>query len=316
MRRTISAVFSKELIQKMLHRAESVMAEIRRDYFPEVGLQDFRTRHLGHTSLVMKMAAFRFASGELLHDLKKSVEKNAGLEGLSDDPLMLHPIFYLRFSWPDVSYSKAHESAFLDSQPHFDRAFGLPAHSFWTPLEPASDATGGICYFEDERTLKTYEYGPSNKHNYDTYLAAAASLDPLLRETVQAPALDVGDVFTFDRTVLHGATKPKAARRVSFDFRLCRVSAVSQSAPWVQGLLAEFNRAPDLCNARNLLTIGDFLGASRILKQISDATGNKDLGLVADSLSQLAPGPDLLRQHAVMAWQSEYSWARPTAGAY
>lgn len=316
MRRTISRVFPRELIQETLRHAEAVMAEIHADYFAEMDLHEFRTRHLGHTSLVMKMAAFRFASGDLLHSLKQAIEKNAGIEGLANDPLMLHPIFYLRFSWPGVSYSESHGAAFLDSQPHFDRAFGLPAFSFWTPLEPASDATGGICYFEDERTLDEYAYGPSNKHNYDTYLAAAATLDPLLRETVLAPTLDVGDVFTFDRTILHGATKPKTARRVSFDFRLCRASAAAQSAPWVQSLLAEFNRAPDLCNARNLLTIGDFLGASRILKQIAARSANQDLHLVADSLSKLAPGPDLLRQHAVMAWQSEYSWARPSASAY
>ena len=315
MRRTVHAVFPKELVQELLQRAEAVMAEIRADYFPGSDLHAFRSGHLGHTSLIMKMAAFRFASGDVLNRLKRVIAENAGMEGLSGDALLLHPIFYLRFSWPDVSYSSAHKSAFLDSQPHYDRAFGLPAHSFWMPLEPASGATGGICYFEDERALKAFEYGPSNKHNYDTYLEAAAALDPLLRETVQAPVLNVGDVFTFDRTVLHGATKPKSARRVSFDFRLCRASAVAQSAPWVQDLVAEFNRAPDLCNARNLLTIGDFLGASRVLSRVAEVTDNRDLGLLADSLSQLAPGPDLLRQHAVMAWQSEYSWARPAAAS-
>jgi hypothetical protein len=40
-----------------------------------------------------------------------------------------------------------------------------------------------------------------------------------------------------------------------------------------------------------------------------------DLGLLVDFLSQIAPGSDLLREHATMEWQREYPWARPIANA-
>jgi len=313
MHNVLGSVFPQTLIMELRDRAIANMDSIRDDYFPGGDFGTFRREHLGHTSLVMKMAAFRFASGDVLRALKSHLELKLVDPGRQDDVLLLHPIFYLRFSWPEISYSELHAKAFLDSQPHYDRAFGLNAFSFWTPLEAASDATGGICYFEDAAVTEEFPFGKSNKHNYDTYLAAAPQLDPLLRRTAKAPAMAVGDVFTFDHTVLHGATKPKTARRVSFDFRLCWASELAKVAPWVQSLVMEFNRAPDLCNARNLLLIGDNVGASRILKSLADE--GKALALVADTLAQLPPAPDLLRQHAAMEWQREYAWARPQVSA-
>ena len=59
-----------------------------------------------------------------------------------------------------------------------------------------------------------------NRHNYDGYLDNIEKLDDMLRQGVNVPYADIGDVLSFDWQVLHGATRPLKKRRLSFDFRL------------------------------------------------------------------------------------------------
>jgi hypothetical protein len=310
MHKVIRGTFPHSLICKLRDRADEVLRGIYLDYFNDISFEAFQGKHLGHTSLVMKAAAFRFANWDTLRALRDCVVASELSDGKDRAAWLLHPIFYLRFSWPDVSYSAKHRSAFLDSQPHFDRAFGLPAFSFWTALEPVSSATGGICYFEDSRTLDVFPFVASNKYNYELYLDAAPELDPLLRETAITPDLDPGDVFMFDRTVLHGATKPQTSRRVSFDFRLCEKASLQEAPEEIRNLVLEFNRSPDWSNARNLLLIGDVLGASRYFAEIGTDANDSRIADLARTLAVAEPHPELLQQHATMMWQREYQWAR------
>jgi len=311
MGRVLRSIFPKNLILELRDLAEEALGSYFSDYFSSGSFLDFQRDQLGHTSVAMKAVAWRFVGAGILEQLRDHAATRARDEGLMSGEILIHPVFYLRFTWPNVVYSDAYGKAFLDSHPHYDRTFGLAARSFWTPLESVSEDTGGICVFNDERVLDLFPYNDRNSYNADGYLEAAATLDPLLRQTVVAPRLDVGDAFTFDGSVLHGATKPRCARRVSLDFRLCQGEDLAQTSDWVQRLVREFNASPDLSNARNLIAVGDTIGASRLLHKIASADANASLEAVATTLALAPPHPSLLAKHAQLAWQREYAWARP-----
>jgi hypothetical protein len=112
------------------------------DYFADLDFFDFETHHMYNESVVMKAAAYRFLTPEV----HKLLFQSATLAGSLDyDKHAFHPIFYLRLSKAGNA-AQVLDSALLDSQPHFDRSFGVSATSFWLALEDANTKTGGFAF--------------------------------------------------------------------------------------------------------------------------------------------------------------------------
>jgi ectoine hydroxylase-related dioxygenase (phytanoyl-CoA dioxygenase family) len=277
-------------------RAEAMVDDIKADYFSSLTEDVFRREHLGNTSLVMKIAAYRFANEATMSLLKARLEPIA--EKLyAEADLLLHPIFYLRIGYPGNNYSDLYRDAFLDSQPHYDRAFGVDAYSFWVALEDIDDESGGLAEFSSSETDAHFALNDGrNRYNYDLYLDKASEIDEMLKSSCRAPHANIGDVLTFDSSVLHGATKPKSRKRISFDFRLAPRQAIEAASSEVRVMFDAYNRSIDLCNAYNLKFVGDDFGARRFSETI-DQNSNFP-----------RPNSKILEPYAQMQWQDEYAF--------
>ena len=227
-----------------------MLADIKTDYFSSLTENVFRKEHLGNTSLVMKIAGYRFANEDTMRLLKARIEPIAEKLYAGTD-LMLHPIFYLRIGYPGNYYSDSYRYAFLDSQPHYDRAFGVDAYSFWVALENIDDESGGLAEFSSPETDAHFTLNDGrNRYNYDSYLEESGKIDAMLKSSCRAPHANAGDVLTFDSSVLHGATKPISRKRISFDFRLAPRRAVEGASDEVQAI--DFAGAPESSTKRRL----------------------------------------------------------------
>jgi hypothetical protein len=275
--------------------AEQIVREIYNDYFSGLDEQTFQTKHLGNTSLVMKLAAYRFAGSDVIAPLLKAARSTISeIYGVSD--AILHPIFYLRIGYPGLNYSAAYRTAFLDSQPHYDRSFSIDAFSFWTALVDIDDDTGGLAEFCGDEVSALFPLERKNRLNYNLYLETARGIDPVLRRSCKTFCIDAGDMLTFDSSVLHGATKPISRKRISFDFRLVPIAAVASADAAVKAKFDAVNGSIDLSNARNLAYLGDTLGANRILLK---------LGLKPEPHT---PRSRIQQPYSEMRWQDEYAY--------
>lgn len=298
--RKIAAALPCDQVSSLQRRAETVMEQLKQDYFAEKSDAAFRAKHLGHTSLVAKLAAYRFFDTETFNVLKECAQKPA-VEIYGADSLVLHPIFYLRFSYPGSHQSDLQRRAFLDSQPHFDRSFGLHAYSFWLALDDIDADSGGLASFSGPASQKEFATDGRNRYDYETYLKCSATLDPILKKEIATYRASAGDLLTFDSTVLHGATKATCRRRLSLDFRLVDIEQVQAAPKEVQRIFLAFNENVTLSNARNLIFLGDRVGAQRL----------------SNAASSLACPPGrtrrILEPGMQMRWQDEYAYLRQSA---
>ena len=275
--------------------AEQIVGEIYNDYFSGLDEQAFQTKHLGNTSLVMKLAAYRFAGSDVIGPLLNAARSTiSDIYGVND--VVLHPIFYLRIGYPGLNYSAAYQSAFLDSQPHYDRSFGIDAFSFWVALVDIDGDTGGLAEFCGDEVSALFPWERKNRLNFNLYLEAARDIDPILRRSCKTFRIDAGDMLTFDSSVLHGATKPISRKRISFDFRLAPIAEVASADAAVKAKFDAVNGSIDLSNARNLAYLGDTLGANRILSK---------LGLKPEPQT---PHNRIQQPYSEMRWQDEYAY--------
>lgn len=302
-------VLEPSFVNGLRARADETFQQIYTDYFAEKDYPTFLNEHMHKEGVVAKVASWRFASSEVLNHVKMKLTKVA--QGcFEDDEYMLHPIYYLRLSAPDFFQSEKQRNAFLDSQPHYDRIFGIKAYTFWLAIEQADEATGVLCSFNNP-AVEEYFYRPwpeKNRYNYDLYLDAANEVDPMVRGQVYAPEVKVGDVLSFPWTVLHGATRPTTKRRLSFDFRLFTKSQFEGLEPHVQKIILGLERSVDLCNANNLMLIGDPKGAARIYRDIAKQQNNMLMEELADALDAKDPDAKLLAPLANNSWRGEYKW--------
>jgi hypothetical protein len=305
----LNQALSSQKTKELHDRALSCLHQLHQDYLPEKSFEDFFRDHMGHTSLFAKLLAYRFFTTDIFYQLKASLERQ--VENIyGPGTLLLHPIFYLRFSFHGESAPIKYRKAFLDTQPHYDRAFNLYAFSFWTALVDIDAETGGLCSFEGPEVFELFRHDQKNRYNLDLYVENAATLDPILQPACVQPPLKAGSMFTFDSNVLHGATKSQSPSkyRLSLDFRLIWTQEAAKGTDHVQQLIQLFNQSPSYCNANNLLYLGDFIGASRQLKLAAEERKNEKLEHLSDCLALLPPSPHLKTPNLQMKWQDEYVW--------
>lgn len=264
----------------------------------EIDEKEYWIKYLHNNSAVIKAAAFRFLTKEI-----REILYDAALEVLhgSKEDFLFHPIFYLRISRHDVSYSTARELCILDSQPHYDRSYGVPARTFWVALKPANKTTGGLCFFSESKSIDELfkvSWDQKNKFNYLKYLEDYQKLDKKINSFIIYPDLCAGDAYSFGSDELHAATRPIASERLSFDFRLIRKKNLDSASSQVKKLVYFFNENLELSNALNLHVLGDNVGRDAYIR---------DNSYPMDLFKKISLGPrlDILRNYQ---WQEEYSW--------
>jgi hypothetical protein len=298
-----------EFSRYLQDRAQACLRELHADYFESIPFEEFCAGHLGHTSIAAKLLAYRFFTTSIFLRLRAALMPTVR-EIYGEDEVLLQPYFYLRYSFPEMAQSELHRRALLDTQPHYDRALGIRAMSFWLALVDIDEESGGLCCFSGSQAAELFPYNGRNRYNYDAYLEAASALDPQIKSSIVQPAVRAGNMLTFDSDLLHAATKPKTRWRISADFRLVARSAVERSDAAVQRQLDAFNRSPSLCNAGNLILFGDFRGASRQLAGLGpDDRVDATTGL-AEILAHKQPDASVLARGGKMAWQAEYGWMK------
>lgn len=289
----LQSVIPKILIIEMRQRAKDVIDSIYDDYFSSKSFADFKSSHLAYNqSLVMQIATYRFASAEIITQLRELICNH--IQALcGDNKLLIHPTCFLRFNFPNLHSSYQHRQALLCTEPHYDRThidgFNLYSLTFWVALDDIDEQSGGICLF-DNREID--QYFASNNivfSSYKEYLEMAQQIDPILSRGMIVPKLEAGDVLVFDSNLFHGATQPINRERLSFDFRLLPNSHLTTAPLFVRQCVEEINSAYDIFLANQLIHIGDFLGASRILRKIGKSTGNRDLLRVALAIGKKKP---------------------------
>ena len=154
--------------------------------------------------------------------------------------------------------------------------------------------------------------GSSNKYNYKSYIKAAPKIDKCLRRGVKRHNLKVGDVLTWDSTLLHGATRPRRNVRMSIDLRLVSPSKLRGFPKNIKKIFQEVNESFELTRAQNLMVIGDFIGAAPILELISQKTKNKALSKIAEVLRVCPPRSAIFKKNSKFHWTDEYRWIMET----
>jgi len=290
-------LFTHEEIDVLAQRLMEVIQSIKSDYFNTISMEQFYQEYIFHESVVMKCVAMRFATEELWNKLKHKIDQEG--EGIDkSQPVYFHPIFYARFSSAEY---KLESSVFLDSQPHYDRAFGLYAFSYWLALKQANKASGGLCFFSENHKVNdefTVDWSQKNKYNYDLYVDSFSRLDPFIKESCIHPDLDAGQAYQFDSNILHAATKPISDDRLSFDFRFFQKCSLESLDDNVRRIIENFNKNINLSNALNLIVMGDIKGALRLA------------GDAKQYLDVVKPKYDINKSYQKFSWQDEYSWCK------
>ena len=181
-----------------------------------------------------------------------------------------------------------------------------------------NDDVGGLCYWK-EGTKGTKLFSSSkinNAFSYSTYLDSASTIDEDLKMDVIKHELDLGDALTFNRTLLHGATKPQKSLRISIDFRLVAPSKLNKCSKAVKNIFQEISESFDLTRAQNLMRIGDFLGSARILESLSKKTKNLMLFKLAETMKLCPPNSAILKKNASFHWSNEYEWITKAEGNF
>lgn len=298
---------------EIIEYAEIFHSELRQiyvDYFSTVSYGDFEENYVFNESLVMKCFAYRFANSEIMKLLRDRCVNAISSEcsgSFSDDlkDAFIHPIFYARISNPGVSHSAEREKAFLDSQPHYDRAFGVYAYSFWLAINQANKDSGGLCFFSSNgKDMKHFHagWGESNQYNYDGYLENYEQLDKAIKDKCIHPDIKAGQCYMFNSNVLHAATKPLSKKRASFDFRLIPSSELSAFGETPRKIILFFNENISLSNALNLFYLGDRKGALRVYPEIEQ--------YIEENSLNVAPTFDILAAKHKLPWSMEYGWMR------
>ena len=287
----LNLIKSKVILFNIKQLALASIDSIYYDYFSNESYESFQENHLFHESVVMKCAAYRFASPEVTKELFSAAIRACEF---NEEDYIFHPVFYLRISKPTIN------NALLDSQPHYDRSFGLFAYSFWLALEDASTDTGGLCFFEDSvESFFKVDWNEPNIYNYDKYMCNYKEIDALIKGMIIPPELDAGAAYMFDSNTLHGATKPKTAVRLSFDFRIAEKSSVSDLDLRSKTIFNTYKDGVALSNAKNLRLLGDFIGAERLQKKYL---------LSASLINNINAHTDISLPKNKLSWRTEYSW--------
>ena len=277
----------------------SEMVQLYKDYEnTETTFEDFCNQTIWHESIGMKILANRL----LLKLGPKWIEEKLKTAIKKIDPdsqYYLHPIFYLRITSPEISHEHTISSALFDSQPHYDRSFGLKAFSFWIALVDVAEDTGGLCFFNKHKNVE--KLFPSqqriNKYDSTNYLRHHDFVDKQMYRFVQHPKLSSGQAYVFSWYDLHGATKPIDKKRISFDIRIHDQMILNkENKPFI---LYAFQRSINLSMLLSLYQYGD---EEFFIK-------NKCLHYVYEVLTSIQPkGVKLDSTSKRLKWREEYCW--------
>ena len=276
--------------------ALSSISSIYYDYFFSDDYLYFEDNHLYNEAVVMKAAAYRFATPEVMTQLFKHAVKSSSFEA---DDYIIHPVFYLRISKPKVN-SLLNSEAILDSQPHYDRSFGAFSYSFWLALEDATMESGGLCFFNDSvEPIFSVDWKTPNKYNYDKYLQTYTEIDSHIRDELIYPNVNAGSAYRFDSNALHAATKSRSRVRLSFDFRITEKNKIADLDQRTKKIFYAFNENIALSNAKNLKLLGDDIGVKRYVQKYS---------LISHELVDLSSMTNILIPQNKLSWRTEYAW--------
>ena len=260
---------------------ETLLDSIFLTYAGESSRELFQLKCFFRESVHMRIAAFRLGSCERLDFLRDraitTLSQSTSQDHDSDSPstdqqskYLLHPIFHLRVSYPEQYDQHGGggrndpKSALLESQPHYDRSFGLYQHTFGMAINDLDLESGGTCFFKNSpqvMDLFAVEYDGRNQYNYTSYIEDSTRIDELIQSSIIYGDLKAGQAYWFDSAVLHGGTRPISRLRMSFDFRVIPADNNNAESLSRDGCIQLFNEHRDFCNSMNLLMLGDIEGA-------------------------------------------------------
>lgn len=295
-------------VSNLLNNAESEffhkialkeVEELYKDYRDEnETFKNFCEKTIWHESIGMKILAIRI----FLKLGPNWIHEKLNLAMNEIDPRQkyyLHPIFYFRITSPDINHKHTIKNALFDSQPHYDRSFGIKAFSFWLALVDVDDMTGGLCFFEDESNVKNLFPTENKTNQYDStkYVKNHQFVDKEMSNHIKRPNLKRGQAYVFSWYDLHGATKPQSKQRISFDMRVhdLEVNEKDQE-PFI---LYAFQKSSSLSIFLSLYEYGDNKFFSK----------NKNLGEIYEFFQYINPRNDFLKNtFDRLKWREEYTW--------
>ena len=275
---------------------------LKKSYLPDISEELFYKNFIFHESVVMKCLAYRLANENLLKSLCCTVldqlKDSKYLRDYTNENFLIHPLFYIRVSDPRY-FNVSEEKSLLESQPHYDRSFNLSALSIWVAVSDVNLESGGLCFFNNSPIIKELfetKWGEKNKLNTDLYLKNNDYFDSLVSDDLRPPNLTKGSAYVFDSDTLHGAIRSKTQRRISFDFRIFPESHLSNIDSMSKNLIAEFNNDINAANKKNLLVLGDHIGAK-----------SKYPDIMTNSIKSKYK---ITEEKKKLFWRDEYCWSR------
>lgn len=273
--------------------------QLYKDYkFENENFNDFCEKTIWHESIGMKILATRIllkAGPNWIHDKLNLAMNNFD----PNQKYFLHPIFYFRMTSPNINHKHTIKDALFDSQPHYDRSFGIKAFSFWLALVDINDETGGLCFFKKGSSVNELFPSESKINQYDStkYVKNHRFVDKAMSNHIKRPKLKKGQAYVFSWYDLHGATKPASKQRISFDIRVHDLNVQEKDQnPFI---LYAFQRSATLSIFLSLYEYGD--------KEFF--TQNKSLQEIYEFLQYVYPSNNILKNtFERLQWREEYTW--------
>lgn len=265
----LRSVIPREFIATMLQRVETTLRSIHQDYYAEISYERFHQLYVTQNfPYVMQLATLRFADFTLMTQLRNLVTAHIW-KGLTERDVFLHPSFFLRLTFPS-EMTHTQSFTFLNTEPHYDsyekEGFEINSSTIWLPFEPINEESGGLCTFNTPEIFDHFINEGRTSYPPGNYFKIASEVDPLLLQSTVTPEVEVGDILAFHSQTLHGATRPKKRRRISFDFRLLPRKRLTNAPVGVRHLFEQINNEFDHYLAEQLIELKDFIGAEKLLK--------------------------------------------------
>ena len=264
----IENFFNKSFIEKINKKIKVELSFFKKEY-PKINIEKSLTKQ----TLFSRALSYRVFDDKFKHSLEKKI--NVSLQkrfNKKKRKFILSPMIYLRFCRPNESLIRNYNRAKYYTEPHYDKSFeNINFFSFWMPLDQTNERTGTLCHFKIPSRIRNnfFPVKGKNKYSMHNYFSNPERPDKILSNYCVPVYTNKGDIIFFNKHCLHGATKPITEMRLSVNFQLLDSSVLTSKNKFQNNKFNLCRHSLEICNLLNLLLIGEFSGAKRVLKKIN-----------------------------------------------
>jgi len=206
----------KQKIDRLRFLCDLTIEQIQREYWGEEPNLSI-SNHISSITPVGRLFSVLFFNEEVRNIVDNAIKRIISNRfDTAPEELYRCPVYVMRVFLGNDHISEGHRRALLQTEPHFDNAFGLNGVSAWIPFHDVGREDGGLCYFDDESFLGNSIDG-KNVLNFEKYYDNYHKYDQDIMTRLMFKSVEKGQCILHSK-ILHGALKTRK-NRYSFNVR-------------------------------------------------------------------------------------------------